>query len=541
MLLICVLISAPIIFGCESDRGLSQVTLHPSLDLQLASEESKRDQQRKYLQGTVPPCVKDNETDSDPCRPFPAGIDIPPNGTSIRLPEIEYSIYEWISTKYDRSERPETAVHVLIRGMMVPQSTRCKTSYPATVPYYVITDSTNWEGWMWLYCFIDFAVHDYIVGDGPPILTMVGGGTNYHDVQYPVNAAWLEKQSEEVKDHIAFRYSGREMILGIAPYGHDSVETWGAMYRMYLQRDKMGRVIVVSPIRPFYGTNPTPEQLARLEYPLADFEREAAAALNKFKTETGGRIGIDSSLPTLITDANDLHSYYVNELRAYENLTATPAPPPVPGENDPFTPGTNVGDPPPGDDATVTVPGAPDDTATDTPTATATPTNTPTATGTPTLTPRATATDIPELDPTYTPTPTLTPTATNTATPTPTATHTSTPTLTPTNTATPTPELEPEPMDTPTPTPTATPTPTPTNTPTATATDIPELEPTDTPTPTPTNTSTPTATPTPTPTATPESDDGGQGGGGAVSGQARRLRHIDSTPDGLHIISMLLL
>ena len=123
----------------------------------------------------------------------------------------------------------------------------------------------------------------------------------------------------------------------------------------------------------------------------------------------------------------------------------------------------------------------------------------------------------------------------STITPTPTATNTPTPTATET--------LKLKPTDTPTPTPTDTPTSTPTPTPTdtETPTEVSEPEPTDTPTPTPTNTLTPTATPTPSPTATPESDDDGQGGGGAVSGQARRLRHIDSTPDGLHIVRMLLL
>ena len=210
-----------------------------------------------------------------------------------------------------------------------------------------------------------------------------------------------------------------------------------------------------------------------------------------------------------------------------------------------------------------TITSTPTPTATNTPTPSATatetlelkPTDTPTPTPTDTPTPTPTATAIIELDPTDTPTPTVTatpeleptdtPTPTNTPTATETPTEVSEPEPEPTDTPTPTPELDP--TDTPTPTPTATTTPTPTATatntptPTPTATETPESEPTDTPTPTATNTSTPTATPTPSPTATPESGDDGQGGGGAVSGQARRFRHIDSTPDGLHIVRMILL
>ena len=175
---------------------------------------------------------------------------------------------------------------------------------------------------------------------------------------------------------------------------------------------------------------------------------------------------------------------------------------------------------------------------TDTPTATPTATETPTPTNTPTPTATSTPTPTPELEPTDTPTPTATATETPTEVSESESEPTDTPTPTATSTPTPTPELEP--TDTPTPTATATstpdlePEPTDTPTPTATATDIPELEPEPTDTPTPTPTATATAT------ATPESGDDGQGGG-VVSGQARRLRHIDSTPDGLHIVRMILL
>ena len=166
--------------------------------------------------------------------------------------------------------------------------------------------------------------------------------------------------------------------------------------------------------------------------------------------------------------------------------------------------------------------------------------NVSTITPTPTPTATPTATETLELKPTDTPTPTptSTPTATVILEPEPTDTPTATPTATETPTPTNTPELEP--TDTPTPTATATPTPTPTstatNTPTPTATETP----TEVSEPEPDPTDTPTNTPTSTPTATPESGDDGQGGG-AVSGQARRFRHIDSTLDGLHIVRMILL
>ena len=508
----------PIIAGCDQnmeetanvqDQEQLQVRGEPCLEsagCDQGEEEAPRIPQREYLQGTVPPCTESSGWDNDPCQGYLADHSAPSNAASYAFPFLPFSL-EKIMRSFGYPPGANDETHLIFRGIILPGTERCGDVIPFVVQNYSPASFRNLivvAPWNWFPCYADFTVHDYIIGAGPKTLTLMLESSSFDDER--PSESWFTEKEKEMKARIESKYSGREVILHLAPSWPSSYEGWHMTYRWYLEREEDSGVNVVSYQKPlwqrFYGTLTT-EQLARLEYPLADFEREAVAAHNKFKTETGGRIGTAPGLPTLITDANDLHSYYVNELRAYENLTATPVlPPPVPGENDPYTPGTNIGDPPPSDDATAAVPGALDDTATDTPT--------------PTLTA------------------TVTPTSTPTNTPTPTATNTPTPTATPTATET----LELKPADTPTPTPTDTPTPTHTSTPTPTdtptETPTPELEPTDTPTPTPTPTN------TSTPTATPESDDG-QGGGGAVSGQARRFRHIDSTPDGLHTIRMLLL
>ena len=507
-------------------------------------EEAPRIQQREYLQGTVPPCTESARWGYDPCKGPPRDHSNESNAASSYIPFLEESLYELMDGYGKGSPGLNAETHLMFRGILLSGTERCGDVILFARNYY--SDGTLPGPWHWFPCYADFTVHDYIIGAGPKTLTLMLEADGFREER--PSDSWFTKKEEEMRARIESKYSGREVILHIAPSWPTSYEGWHMIYRWYLERGEDDEVTVASyrrsTWRQRYGALTT-EQLALLEYPLADFEREAVAGHNKFKTETGGRIGTAPGLPTLITDANDLHSYYVNELRAYENLTATPVlPPPVPGENDPFTPGTNVGDPPPGGDATAAVPGAPGDTPTNTPT----PTPTATHTNTPTLTPTHTST--PTVTPTPTPTATATPTEVSEPVPEPTDTPTSTPT--PTATAI----LEPEPTDTPTPTSTPTETPTPTLTPTSTATAIlepeptdtptstptPELDPTATPTPTPTatHTSTPTLTPTatatetptptPSPTATPESDDG-QGGGGAVSGQAQRLRHIDSTPE----------
>ena len=46
---------------------------------------------------------------------------------------------------------------------------------------------------------------------------------------------------------------------------------------------------------------------------------------------TGGRIGVHSSLPLLVTDANKLQDYYGAVGAVYEGEGATVLPPPAPG------------------------------------------------------------------------------------------------------------------------------------------------------------------------------------------------------------------
>ena len=425
---------------------------------------------------------------------------------------------------------------------------------------------------LFLTCYVDYDMREYILGAGPSVVTVAYDqmaqsrsydlykrshtAGKYGDDALLSASEFAAEQSEivsQTESDMRRAVEDRESVVFLAPMGaHNAIaiEVWQAVAQWDLQQVD-GAVNAVR-----YGTDAQ--------------DVEHVQVLSSLKSRVVTAAAGDSFAGKRIGNVSGLTGYY-RGIGAYGNIGPfgtgaavggasenlfTPAQPPLPYGQRPST-GTDTPTPTP----TATSTSTPTPTATPTPTPTPapemeptdtptpTPTNTPTST--PTETPTATATDIPELDPTDTPT------ATPTSTATPELEPTDTPTPTPTETPTEVSEPEPEPTDTPTPTPTdtptatATPTPTPTSTPTVTATPTetptPELEPTDTPTPTatPTPTSTPTITPTATPTetptatATPESDD--DQGGGAVSGQARRLRHIDSTPDGLHIVSMILL
>ena len=104
----------------------------------------------------------------------------------------------------------------------------------------------------------------------------------------------------------------------------------------------------------------TSEERAQLDMPLAELERQVRAASANRIAFTGGRIGISSDLPMLVTDANDLRTYYEDLRVGVSYETDAPAlPPPAPGEEEPPGPAGNTGGgttpnstPTPGDETT---------------------------------------------------------------------------------------------------------------------------------------------------------------------------------------------
>ena len=372
-------------------------------------EKAPNVQQRNYLQATVAPCIQIEGNTKDPCArrmywdPNPVFY-----GAHTRYYETPVRFRDGIS-RLSIGSTP----HIIARALGLPGTTRCAPQ--ATL--YLYGDEAD-AGSSTFYCFTDFDVRSYIIGQGPEKLT-VNVAFGHHLTQ-----AWNDEMALYSASAVSEVWEGYEWVIFIAPHPSAAVEAWSAIWADDVQRLEDGTIAAVSQSAHYHRSEIEDGVLDRkylryIENPLDEFE---LMIKQDFPVLEGKEVGDDPNRPSLIQDANAdvLHKFYVGQ-GAYDNLTVTPAPPPpVPGENDPYIPGTRVDDPPP-DESTVAVPGALDDTATDTPT----------------------------------------------------------------------------------------------------------------PTPTP--------TPTSTPTVTPEPNDDGQGGGSAVSGQARRLRHIDSTPDGLHIVSMILL
>ena len=405
---------------------------------------------RVYLDNVIPPCTLITAPDKEPCKDrrqrhvnlgFVATT--PPLQHEFYLDEYDNHPYahELSDSYYLSSYRWTT--HIALRGVGLPGTARCEIELAMghgfvtranEDPQWSVSDKRAYT----VNCYVDFQVQEYIVGKGAPTLTIwvfQFGGASTRDSADLLNI--LEKFLPQMQDI----YEGYEWVFYLLPSKYVSVEVFRSNKAWGVGRDRNRPAEYCSGAEICAYAN-TPAEVI----PLGELQNDTKVRHARLLEKNHGRVRPEPIYADIILDTYELTSFFT-QVGAYDHPVATPAAPPIPGENDPYTPGTNVGDPPAGDDATVTVPGGLDDTATDTPT------------------PTPTATTPPAPLPTDTPTPM--PTTTSTPAPLPMDTPTTVPTDTSTAVPTARPTQAPLPTDTPTPMPTSTPAPLPTDTPTA--------------------------------------------------------------------------
>ncbi len=308
-----------------------------------------------YLENEVPPCMGAIESSFAPCEmrdSFGLPGLIP---ASIELPETPPMLHSWLVNKRaDREDYDDAdmlgVTHIVLRGLMKKDTTRC-AAYPIIFPLWVdpenefaLTEEVFLEHGVGdmrhLLCYTDVAVYEYFVGTGPAELTLMHSSDG---IPFSVNT---DRESydiavKDIKDRIARSFEGSEWILWLAPPYTNALEGWAILSYMDVQRYPDNDIYAVSPFKRHY--EPTPENLALLEFPLVDFRTQIRDAHESRLASASGRIAEGENIPMLVTDANLLSSYF-NEIGAYDGPIPTPAPPLAPGADDPWAPATRVDD-----------------------------------------------------------------------------------------------------------------------------------------------------------------------------------------------------
>ena len=326
-------------------------------------------QGQEYLADEIPPCTPIGGSNRDPC-------DVDTNWMAAVTGERGFGA--------DWGEQPQTIrqhmdgrsikliPHIVVRGTYIPETARCVSAIPLRIPsygdpdYYVSIESTRL-----IQCYADVRANAYILGSGPPQLTVLAATSRYFEGSFDAEAAAARTgrnveeimTEEELVDRIrriqetilVDGYSpissspardgegiyGREYLLFIGPGHYHPAEVWEVFLTWAVQRQDDGTVIAVHPNRNFWRANrPDEYQTHRgaLEMDLPTFTEAVNTAHQSRVTQYGGRIASDGiegradgiELPMLITDANRLAQFYL-DTGAYEHPDGRPTqPPPVP-------------------------------------------------------------------------------------------------------------------------------------------------------------------------------------------------------------------
>lgn len=310
-----------------------------------------------YLEETILPCTPIDGSTTDPCEPGEPTYVYTINGGSEGLPDPLTTITDLFlgRTNVDYPTMyPSLLPHIVVRGTVRPGTIRCE-DYPVRAPNF-LSYPGNEDIVFHVHCFGEVRINEYLAGDGPPELTV---SLHREGIALPITDGyrenviathggedkWVDNAFDNPAQRTADVYEGKELVLFLRIPATIAVETWATSLQLslwFVQRT---------------GDNPpravsremrlaiTPEQRAQLDIPLTDLERQIKEAAKARIAVTEGRIGTNRSLPLLVTDANQLSTYYEAVGAVYDNPEQAPkTPPPVPGSEQPPAPPANTGE-----------------------------------------------------------------------------------------------------------------------------------------------------------------------------------------------------
>ena len=272
-----------------------------------------------YLEEPIPPCVPLEGSDQDPCvRTTPVGVAI------LSVASSNWPVWAFQGVNPPTvtenmligSERPGTTPHIVVRATAQEGTSRCdlyRIVLPSHMDVYGIGDNLHHY-----FCFLDVRVNEYLVGTGPSVLTVeihrevlfldaeeIADWPNWKD-------RWLTEVVKNPAARTAAAFEGRELVLFLRPAHTLAVETWdtnsGSGDVWFVQRAAEDDIRAVG--KGFVWAQTT-KQRALLDVPLSQLVSEVKAAAVTRTERFGGRIGPDTELPMLVTDANRLKEFYV--------------------------------------------------------------------------------------------------------------------------------------------------------------------------------------------------------------------------------------
>ncbi len=293
-----------------------------------------------YLTEEIPPCTPVAGSSIDPCE-FDAVPLYADYGIEYYPDEDEPADLREVFT----NDWPLFAPHLVLRGTYLPDTWRCTAGDRYRPPPYLSEeDRAYFEDSRAFKCYVDVRVNAYIVGEGPPNLTVLRMGLEYRDDWFSEPGLDRDEAIEEMRQHFETfdddRYGGiddillgKEDILFLGTPRDFSAEVWQFLGSWGVEQRQDGVVVATHPAKPLWKQYRLDEYetfLSVFEVKLDAFAQTVVEVNHARVSEYGGRIGADAGLPMLLTDAHQLRPFFI-EMGAYDHPDGPPRqPPPVP-------------------------------------------------------------------------------------------------------------------------------------------------------------------------------------------------------------------
>ena len=251
-----------------------------------------------YLTEEIPSCTPVGGSSVDPCEP---GLVQTSGGMSRFIDSEPWSVRFFLG---DERTSGVHAAHLVVRGTYLPDTVRCIGGDFFRHPPY--TNANGWWGVLGtrtVNCYADVRVNAYILGSGPPTLTVMVAREYYwharqqefvEEVRSSLERVLIEGGDYGRTTVPSGGIAGREAVLFIGPSVDASVEAWRVFRVWDVQQREDGTAIAIHPDRDYWMVyHPDDYQTYRsslLEMELPAFKQAVTAANQARITEYGGRI-----------------------------------------------------------------------------------------------------------------------------------------------------------------------------------------------------------------------------------------------------------
>ena len=282
----------------------------------------------------VPACTPWPGSAIDPCeRRVPwewPGLKYPSVVSLIAVPNPPLTIRGAIDKAFERRSR---VPHIIVRGIVVPGSTRCASQ---TGTGLFLSDPSKPHRWRGdshaIRCYSEIEIREYLVGSGSARVTLLTGLRNYDDQHrsygiVPRDADYFA----DISGPLVEALEGREWIFWLELPSDPSNEVWDSTKHWSVQKLANGTVVAVDRFSGWHSESDQSKYQSRLEIPLADYAAQVKSAHAHYVTLYGGKVDASDGAPDLIASADDASlKAYLRAEGVYDipGFTASPPPPP---------------------------------------------------------------------------------------------------------------------------------------------------------------------------------------------------------------------